>query len=60
MEENGFDSLGFYILAVLYLFTGLGSLVSTAVINKFGTRFCLIMGGIGNIQWILSTLLAIY
>lgn len=60
MEENGFESLGFYILAVLYLFMGIGSLLSTAVINKFGTRFCLVMGGIGNIQWIVSTLLAIY
>jgi len=33
--------------------------MSTAVINKFGTRFCLILGGIGIIFWILSTLLAV-
>lgn len=60
MEENGFEQLGFYILAVLYFFMGLGSLLSTAIINKFGTRFCLVLGGIGNVQWIVSTLLAVY
>lgn len=60
MEEDGFDSLGFFILAVLYFFMGLGSLMSTAIINKYGTRWCLVMGGIGNVVWILSTLLAVY
>jgi MFS family permease len=60
MEKNGFETLGYYILAVLYLFMGIGSILSTAIINKFGTRFCLVMGGFGNVQWILSTLLAVY
>lgn len=60
MEEDGLDRLGFYILALLYFFMGIGSLMSTAVINKFGTRFCLILGGLGNVIWILSTLLAVY
>lgn len=60
MEEEGFDSLGFYILAILYFFMGLGSLLSTAIINRYGTRFCLVLGGFGNVQWILSTLLAVY
>jgi MFS family permease len=60
MEENGFETLGFFILAVLYFFMGLGSLLSTAIINKYGTRFCLVIGGVGNVQWIMSTLLAVY
>ena len=59
MEEDGFGQLGFFILAVLYFFMGLGSILSTAVINKFGTRFCLISGGIGNTIWILSSILAV-
>jgi len=49
MEENGFETLGFFILAVLYFFMGLGSLLSTAIINKYGTRFCLVIGGVGNV-----------
>jgi len=60
MEENGFKQLGFYILAILYFFMGIGSLMSTAIINKYGTRFCLMIGGLGIVVWILSSLLAVY
>jgi hypothetical protein len=49
MDEDGYGSLGFYILAVLYFFSGLGSLMSTALIHKIGTKGCLLLGGIGNI-----------
>jgi len=45
MEEDGFDNLGFFILAVVYLFMGVGSLVSNAAINKIGTKGCLVLGG---------------
>lgn len=58
MDKDGYGSLGFYILAVLYFFSGIGSILSTALINKIGTKWCLIIGGIGNIQWILTTMLA--
>lgn len=47
IETDGFGKLGFILLALLYLNMGIGSLLSTAVINKFGTKFCLIIGGIG-------------
>ena len=49
MMEDGFGQMGFYILAVLYLFMGIGSLVSTAIINKLGSKYCLIIGGLGNV-----------
>lgn len=49
MSDDGFGQMGFYILAVLYLFMGIGSIVSTAVINRFGSRKCMIIGGIGNV-----------
>eukprot|EP00347_Sterkiella_histriomuscorum_P022750 403337297 len=58
MDTDGFGQMGFYILAVLYLFMGFGSLLSTAIINKYGSRKCMIAGGIGNVQWILMTILA--
>ena len=58
MEEDGFGRLGFYILALLYLFMGIGSVISTAMINKWGYKVCLFIGGIGNVQWILSTIIA--
>jgi hypothetical protein len=58
-DSVGFGNLGFYILAVVYFFTGIGSLMSTAMINKYGTRVALVLGGIGNTLWIMSTLLAV-
>ena len=58
MSNDGFDQLGFYLLAILYFFMGVGSLTSTAINNKYGTRACLIIGGCGNVIWILSSILA--
>ena len=39
---------------------GIGSLTSTAAINKLGSKVCLFIGGLGNVQWILISLLAPY
>lgn len=58
MDTDGFGKLGFYILAILYLFMGIGSILSTAMINKYGSRNCLIAGGLGNVQWILTSIFA--
>lgn len=57
MEEDGYGTLGYYILAVLFFCMGMGSLLSTAAMNKIGTRGCLLMGGLGNIIWICSTIM---
>ena len=57
MKEDGFDQFGFYILATLYLFMGIGSIISTAVIHKLGSKVCLLIGGLGNFQWILCSVL---
>jgi MFS family permease len=58
MNHDGFGQLGFYILAVLYFCMAVGSLISTAVINRIGTKVCMILGGLGNTAWILSSILA--
>ena len=58
MEDNGFDQFGFYILSVLYLFMGIGSLLSTAAIKLFGTKACLMTGGLSCTLWIVSMVLA--
>ena len=59
LDESGYGELGFVILAVLYISMGIGSLLSAAVIKKFGSKWCLIMGGIGSIIPIVSTLLPV-
>jgi hypothetical protein len=58
MEEDGFGPIGFYILGVLYFFMGMGAIMSSAIKKKFGTKFCLVLGGVGNCVWILSSILA--
>jgi MFS family permease len=57
MNEDGFNDIGFYVLAFLYLCMGVGSLISTAIINKYGTKVCLIAGGLGNLVYILAQMM---
>jgi MFS family permease len=57
MEADGFNDIGFYVLAFLYLCMGIGSLISTAIINKYGTKVCLIAGGVGNFVYILAQMM---
>ncbi len=59
MADDGFGQLGFFILALLYFFMGLGSLMSTAFIKLLGTKTCLFIGGLGNVQWIFFTIMAV-
>ena len=54
MNKDGFGDIGFYILATLYFMMGIGSLVSTNAINRFGTKNCLIAGGVGNLIYLLA------
>lgn len=59
MDEDGYGDLGFYVLAVLNIFMCIGAILSTAAINKFGTKLCLVFGGIGNSLWIFLSLLPV-
>ena len=60
IRKDGYRHLGFILLALLYLFMAFGSILSTAVINKFGVRFGLMVGGIGCAISIFMTLLPVY
>jgi len=44
--SNNFGSLGFTLQALLYLSSMLGSLITPALIKKFGIRPLFIIGGI--------------
>ncbi|CDW83344.1 major facilitator superfamily protein [Stylonychia lemnae] len=56
MDSNGFSKLGFFSLSLLYFFLGAGSLVSTAVMNKVGVKYCLAIGAVFDCFWILSSI----
>ena len=45
LEDNGQGKLGFYSNAALYLMLGLGSLVSTGIMNKLGEIKTMALGG---------------
>lgn len=59
MAKNGFGNLGFYSLGVLYFSWGMGSMISTAVMNRLGFRMCMVMGGLGNCIWIYGSILPV-
>lgn len=58
MNLDGFGPAGFYNLAFLSLFCGLGSFLSTYVVNKLGIKYCLALSALGNSIWIYSTIFA--
>jgi MFS family permease len=45
-KNNGFGALGFWLLAVFYLFQMLGSVISAAVFDKIGMKSTFFLGGI--------------
>eukprot|EP00347_Sterkiella_histriomuscorum_P004956 403358441 len=46
MKDDGFDSLGFYSMSVLYFVFALGSFFSTAIVNKIGYKYTLFGGSL--------------
>ena len=45
LEDNGLGKLGFLSNAVIYLALGIGSLISTGVMNKIGEIKTMALGG---------------
>lgn len=46
MQDCGFESLGFYSMAVLYLVFSIASFFSTAIVNKLGRKPSLFFGSL--------------
>ena len=56
MENNGYEHLGYFSLSLLYFCLGTGCLVSTAVMNKIGAKYCMMAGSICDSIWILCSI----
>ena len=54
LKECGFSNLGFYSLAISYLFFGIQSFLSPFIIRKIKLKYCLIGSAAGYGIWILS------
>ena len=57
LDQNGFGSLGFWELALLYLVMAFSSLISPAVVSKMGFRWCFVIGALGHFAFLLSQIL---
>lgn len=54
---NDLDNFGYVLLAILYLFIGIGSLVSSAVLKKIGINKCLVVGATGHFCFVFAQIL---
>jgi MFS family permease len=54
---NNLGNFGYILLAILYLFIGIGSLVSSAVLKKIGFSKCLVIGASGHFCFVFAQIL---
>jgi hypothetical protein len=60
LKNNGFDGLGFYTLATVFLVLSFSSLFSSMFVNKLGDKASLFIGGLCHLFWILCFLPAAF
>jgi MFS family permease len=56
LKNDGFEGLGFYTMATLYLVFAFCSFFSSALVNKMGAKLSLFVGGLCYSFWILCFL----
>lgn len=58
LNSNGYDKLGFFELAILYLCLGVGSLFATPLMQRLGgPRLCMVIGSACDTIWILTSII---
>lgn len=60
LEDNDFGELGFYSLALLYVFFGIAAFLSTPVVNKLGERMSLVVGSLCYALYVATFILAAF
>src|SRR5690606_35323 len=60
MDDDGFDNLGLYSMAMLYFFYSFCSFISTALVNKLGVKPSLVLAALCYFFWILCFILPAY
>lgn len=58
LEDDGYGKLGFYSNAAIYLGLAVGSIISTAVLNKIGDIWSMALGGFMCVPFMSSFILA--
>jgi MFS family permease len=54
LKENGYENLGFYSLAVLYLFLALSCLTASSIVYRLGPKVSLMCSALVYTIWIFS------
>ncbi|CDW79582.1 major facilitator superfamily protein [Stylonychia lemnae] len=57
LDQDGYGKLGFYSLGVQAIFQGIGSLMSSGIVNKFGVKTSMVLGALFNSSWVLQSLI---
>ena len=60
LAQDGYNDLGYYLLATLYLSIAVGSLMSTAINKKLGSYKCLVLGGFGHFSFVFASTFPAY
>ena len=57
MSDSGYEKLGYFELAIVYLMLGLGSLSATPVMIRIGPQLCMVIGCVFDGLWILTSII---
>lgn len=57
MKKNGFESLGFELIAVLYLFQLVGGIFSPSICNKIGLKSSAVSGSLALSFFVIVNIL---
>jgi len=54
LKDNGFDNLGSYSLAFLYLCMTIGTILAPSIVYKLGAKLTLMIGSFQYVMWIIA------
>ena len=57
MRDDKFGSFGYYLLAFIYFFMALSSIIGPAILKRIGFKKCLILGSFGHFAFVLCSIL---
>jgi len=57
MRDDKFGSFGYYLLAFIYFFMALSSIIGPAILKRIGFKKCLILGSFGHFAFVVCSIL---
>ena len=60
LQQNGYGSLGFYSVGMVYISWGIGGIFSTTIVKRLGPKLSIFLGSFSNAVWIFSHIATIF